>query len=101
MRGGRLHGWASRIDLEIARLALTVTQMHDNSAIGLLDPFDTGSVNLKLPCELGAGDLRVDIRCDAVTEDVPSCSVALGEGEALFSREITQIRCVWGRIFPR
>ena len=31
-RGGQFGGWASRIDYKIARLALSVTQMHDKLA---------------------------------------------------------------------
>ena len=72
--------------------------MHEKSAAGLLYPFDTRSVNLKLSGELGAGDLRVDIRCDAVTEDVPSCGVLWAKASRSSRVKWLQIRCVWGRI---
>ena len=62
--------------------------MHDKAAAGRLDAFDIRSVNLKLSGELRAGDLRVDIRCDAVTEDAPSRGILAGEGEPLFPREM-------------
>jgi hypothetical protein len=44
-------------------------------------------VNLKLSSQLRAGYLGVDIRRDAVTEDVPSRGIFPGEGEAFLSRE--------------
>jgi hypothetical protein len=62
--------------------------MHDQSIPGYPYPFDTRSVNLKLSSQLGAGDLGMDIRCDAVAEDVPSCCVPLGKGEPFLPREM-------------
>jgi hypothetical protein len=63
-------------------------QMHDNLAGGSLYAFDTGGMNLKLSGELRASDLRVDIRCDAVAEDIPSGGVPLSEGKPLLPREM-------------
>ena len=53
-----------------------------------LDALDARRVHAQLAGELRGGDLRVDFRRDAVTQDVPARGVVTGEFEALLVRKI-------------